>query len=261
MTGSAGQKRVPKSYLLGCPIPVPNLNTQDKVIHSLRSLRSIIELRRAQLMKLDELVKCRFVELFAQGFPIIKLGNVFETCSGGTPSSKNSDYYDGGNIPWLTSGEVNKGIIYQADSFITLAGLENSSAKWIPADSVVVAMYGATAGKVGLVKYRTTTNQAVCSILPHADYHPLFLYYAVQQQENWMLSQVVGGAQQNLSQQIVRRMEIPSPPYSLQIEFANYASRIDKLRFVVETSHNHKHFTICGLVYLYANPRLNLGFA
>lgn len=213
-------------------IEVPSLDKQNLIVKKLRKIKRIIDHRRAQLAKLDELVKCRFVEMFAHGFPKIILGNVFDTCSGGTPSSKNSSYYEGGTIPWLTSGEVNKGIIYYADSFISIAGLENSSAKWVPEDSVVVAMYGATAGKVGIVKYRTTTNQAVCSILPHAEYHPYFVYHAVKQQEDWMLSQVVGGAQQNLSQQIVRRMRIPSPPYSQQIEFANFANSVDKLRFV-----------------------------
>ena len=108
MTGSAGQKRVPKSYLLGCPIPVPNLNTQDKVIHSLRSLRSIIEHRRAQLAKLDELVKCRFVELFGdpgsnpRKWPIVTVQDIVTEVKYGTSRPAVA----GGKYPYLRMNNI-----------------------------------------------------------------------------------------------------------------------------------------------------------
>jgi type I restriction enzyme S subunit len=105
--------------------------------------------------------------MFGDGnFEVVTVGDTFKTTSGGTPSSKVLEYYEGGSIPWLTSGEVNQGVIKSVIGRITEDGLKNSSAKIVPSNSVVVAMYGAIAGKVGLLKISSTTNQAVCTILP-----------------------------------------------------------------------------------------------
>lgn len=161
------------------------------------------------------------------------LGERLETTSGGTPSRKHPEYYEGGSIPWLTSGEVNKGKIDTPDHFITEAGLRNSSAKLVPANSVVVAMYGATAGQVGLVTYETTTNQAVCCIKPNACVAPVFLRYALEFKKDWMIDQCAGGAQPNISQGIVKKVAIPDVTLARQQEFADFASQVDKLRFML----------------------------
>ena len=104
-----------------------------------------------------------------------KLGEVCETSSGGTPSRGNADYYEGGTIPWLRSGEVAQGLIYDTELFITELGLNNSSAKLFPTDTVVLAMYGATVGQVGLLKREMATNQAICGIFPNNELYPLTL--------------------------------------------------------------------------------------
>ena len=98
---------------------------------------------------------------------IIQLGDVCKTASGGTPLRNKKEYYKNGKIPWLKSGEVNQGIIYSSEEFITESGLKNSSAKKFPKNTILIAMYGATAGKVGLLKFKSTTNQAICGILPN----------------------------------------------------------------------------------------------
>ena len=84
-------------------------------------------------------------------------------CSGGTPKSTNSEYY-GGDIPWLNTREVNFNRISKTEGFITQAGLDNSSAKWIKKNCVIVAMYGATAGRCAITKIPLTTNQACCNL-------------------------------------------------------------------------------------------------
>lgn len=99
--------------------------------------------------------------------------------SGGTPSTKHPEYY-GGTIPWLRTQEVDFKPIYDTEIHITDLGLENSSAKWIPANSVIVAMYGATAGRIAIAKVPLTTNQACCNLIvdpQKADYR--YVYYAL----------------------------------------------------------------------------------
>ena len=88
-----------------------------------------------------------------QGWELKKLGDVCETGAGGTPLKTHKDYYEGGTIPWLLSGEVSQGEIFEAKNFITDKGLKNSSAKMFPPNTVLVAMYGATAGQVGILRF------------------------------------------------------------------------------------------------------------
>ena len=105
------------------------------------------------------------------------IGDLFETYSGGTPTKSNKEYYEGGLIPWLRSGEVCQKEITRTEMFITEKGLKESSAKYYPENTVVVAMYGATAAQVGILRIKSTSNQAVCGILPHKDFLPDFVYY------------------------------------------------------------------------------------
>ena len=175
-------------------------------------------------------VQSQFIEMFGKTKQS-SIGSLFDTTSGGTPSRTKSSYFDGGNIPWLTSSEVGQGLINKTESFITEEGLKNSSAKWVPANSVVVAMYGATVGKVGLLEIPCTTNQAVCSILPNESIIPMFLLYAVKDKEEWMIDQAAGAAQPNISQAVIRKMEIPVPPKEEQIAFVEIAKQADKSKF------------------------------
>ena len=105
------------------------------------------------------------------------LGVVCKTGSGGTPLKSKKEFYENGTIPWLMSGEVSQGEIHHATRFITSKGLENSSARIFPVNTVLIAMYGATAGQVGILKFEASTNQAVCGVLPNDQFLPEFLYY------------------------------------------------------------------------------------
>lgn len=172
----------------------------------------------------------QFIEMFSDS-RMAKLEDNIKTQSGGTPNTKKQEYYEGGNIPWLSSGEVNQGYIFSTEKFITQAGLDNSSAKWVPENSVLIAMYGATAGKVGFSTIPLTTNQAVCALLPCSSFDPLFLYYAVSQKTDWMISQCRGAAQPNISQGIIRSMELVKPPMEQQKQFVSIAEQADKSKF------------------------------
>ena len=176
--------------------------------------------------------KSQFIEMF-KNIPSVKIADCCITVSGGTPNTKKIEYYDGGDIPWLSSGEINQGYIFSTDKYITQLGLENSSAKWVPANSVVIAMYGATAGKVGFIKIPLTTNQAVCTLLPNDGFEPLYLYYATLSKTSWMISQCRGAAQPNISQSIIRSMEIPMATIDEQKRFCKLLTQADKSKSYV----------------------------
>lgn len=141
-----------------------------------------------------------------------KLEDVCKTSAGGTPLKSQKDYYLGGKIPWLMSGEVSQGEIFHSTNFITEKGLKNSSAKLFPENTVLVAMYGATAGQVGILRFEATTNQAVCGILPNDKMSPEYLFYCFLSKKDQLMSQAIGNAQPNISQQKIRNTLVPVPP-------------------------------------------------
>ena len=145
-----------------------------------------------------------------------RIGEVCKTGAGGTPLKSYKEYYEGGQIPWLLSGEVAQGEIFESKNFITQIGLENSSARIFPIDTVLVAMYGATAGQVGILRFEAATNQAVCGILPNKNFIPKFIYYAILSKKEELISKAAGNAQPNISQIKIKDTEIPVPPLSEQ---------------------------------------------
>lgn len=159
----------------------------------------------------------------------VLLGDVCKkVTSGGTPSTKHEEYYDG-NIPWLRTQEVNFGNIYSTEKTITEAGLKNSSAKLIPENSVIIAMYGATAGKSAVNKIPLTTNQACCNlIIDHdkADYR--YVYYYLLSNYEKVASSAVGAAQQNLGAKQIAAMPISLPDLSTQKKIANILGGLDE---------------------------------
>lgn len=150
-------------------------------------------------------------------------------CSGGTPTSSNPSYYDGG-IPWLNTNEINFCNIYKTNKTISKDGLEHSAAKWIPANSVIVAMYGVTAGKSAIAKIPLTTNQACCNLIideEKADYR--YVYYFLKQQSENLNKLANGGAQQNLNSLIIKKYKICLPSLPIQRKIASILSSYDSL--------------------------------
>jgi len=144
------------------------------------------------------------------------LGEVCKTGAGGTPLKAKKVYYEGGTIPWLMSGEVSQGEIREANNFITQKGLENSSARLFPKNTVLVAMYGATSGQVGILKFEAATNQAVCGILPNKQFIPAFLFYLMLSKKDELVAQASGNAQPNISQIKIRNTLVPLAPLTEQ---------------------------------------------
>ena len=139
------------------------------------------------------------------------LGEVFFTTSGGTPSRKNKAFYEG-SIPWVKSGELDKGLILDTEEKITEEAIQNSSAKKFPAGTLLIALYGATIGKTAFLGVEAATNQAICGIFKSTHFDSKFLHTYLQFKKPDFISQGSGGAQPNISQTILKKLKIPLAP-------------------------------------------------
>jgi type I restriction enzyme S subunit len=139
------------------------------------------------------------------------LGNIFKTTSGGTPSRKKLEFYRG-NIPWVKSGELENNIIYGTEEKITDDAIKNSSAKIFPAGTLLIALYGATIGKLAFLGIKATTNQAVCGIFDNGVILSKYTYYYLLFRRPKLIQSGMGGAQPNISQDIVRKQPFPIIP-------------------------------------------------
>jgi len=138
------------------------------------------------------------------------------TTSGGTPSRSNLAYFDG-SIPWVKSGELEDNYIEATEEHISEIGLKESSAKLFPQGTVLVALYGATIGKTGILKVEATTNQAICGLTPkNNSFIPEYLAQWIRYQRPNLVAQSSGGAQPNINQGIIRRFLVPLPPLNEQ---------------------------------------------
>ncbi len=159
---------------------------------------------------------------------VVKIEDIAETSSGGTPSRDKKEYY-GGKIPWVKSGELREKIIYDVEEKITESGLKNSSAKMFPKGTLLIAMYGATVGKTGVLGIDATTNQAVCAILPKRnDLDINYLWYSLRFRKSLLNSSSSGGAQPNISQEIIRFFRIPLPQLIEQKQISEILLTIDQ---------------------------------
>ena len=159
----------------------------------------------------------------------LKLADVCKTfTSGGTPSRKKPEYFKNGTIPWVRSKELNDGVIVEVEEYITADALQNSSAKILPKDTDLLAMYGATVGKLGILGFASSCNQACAAMVPKdgiADYR--FLYYLLLNHRETIISQATGGAQQNLSGELIKKFTFDFPSYLEQQAIADVLWKLD----------------------------------
>ncbi|EFD1041911.1 restriction endonuclease subunit S [Escherichia coli] len=152
----------------------------------------------------------------------LKIEDFCSTGSGGTPSRSKPEYYEGGDIPWIKSGDLKDSKIYEANEYITAAGLENSSAKIVEKDSILIAMYGATVGRLAILGINAATNQAICNIRPDTTIADMkYLYYFLKSKFSYFVENAVGGAQPNISQGLIKSLEVPLPSLDEQKRIAD----------------------------------------
>lgn len=148
------------------------------------------------------------------------LGNIGQWQSGATPSRLCKEYY-GGTIPWLKTGDLNDGYIYDIPEYITEKALAETSVKLNPVGSILIAMYGATIGKVGMLTFPATTNQACCACVDYSGIEQKYLFYFLVSHKEEFIMQGGGGAQPNISKEKIVETLIPIPPRPEQVRIVN----------------------------------------
>ena len=224
-----------------CTVWIPELTEQKRIGKLLRSLDRKIELNRAINQNLEAMAKQLYDYWFVQfdfpneegkpykssggemvwnkklkreipkGWNISLIKDIATTYSGGTPQSTNIEYYNNGEIAWINSGELNSPIITKTTNYITKCGLENSSAKLYPSNSILVAMYGATAGKVSLLTFEACSNQAVCGIIPTIENMLYYVYFHISSLYSHFITLSTGSARDNISQNTIKNILLPIP--------------------------------------------------
>lgn len=160
----------------------------------------------------------------------VKIGDFIKVTSGGTPSRKKPEYYNEGKIPWIKTGDLKCKELFSSGEFINEKGLKNSSAKLFPPGTVLIALYGATIGACSILRIEAATNQACAALIPNKKIDPVFLYYFLRHQKPKLIAAGVGGAQPNISGQIIKSTVIPLPPLPTQRRIAAILDQADALR-------------------------------
>lgn len=229
-----------------CPIALPPLKEQERIVgildESFAKIDESIKILEQDLLNLDELMQSALQKAFnplknnakenyklPQGWEWKSLGEIANTSSGGTPSRNKKEYWENGNIKWLKSGELNDGYIDFIEENITEEAIKNSSAKIFQKGTLLIAMYGATAGKLGILNLDSTTNQAICAFL-HKDknikFLEKFLFYFLFFLRDKIIKDSFGGAQPNISQTYIKNLQIPLPPIKEQEQIASHLDEL-----------------------------------
>ena len=199
-------------------LPVPSIEEQRKIVSDYETLTRRIKLNELMIQKLEDTAQTIYRKMFVDDIDPENLpegwrmGTIGEFCkevkSGGTPSRSNNVYWEHQDYPWLKTGEVHNNIIIDTEEFISEKGLKHSSAKLIEKGSIIMAMYGATAAQVGYLDIETTTNQACCNMTCKSKEDASFLFFHLLQHQNDIKRLANGGAQENLSQELIVQQPI-----------------------------------------------------
>ena len=210
-------------------LPVPLIEEQRKIVAEYQAVERRIENNRRLIASLESTAQTIYRQMFVdnidpenlpQGWRMGTIGEFCkETKSGGTPSRTKNEYWDRKDYRWLKSGEVANNVIFDTEEYISEKGLKGSSAKVIPSGAVIMAMYGATASQVAYLDCDATTNQACCNMLTDSFEEAAYLYFHCLFQQEKIKRLANGGAQENLSQEVICKQTIIVPPLNYIIPF------------------------------------------
>ena len=216
-----------------------SLDKQAKIVEILGNAELVILKRRQQLAELDKLIKARFVEMFggihdSKMYPYKLVNDLTDVISGGTPSRDVNEYWEGGTIPWVKTTELQNNYVTEVEEYITEEGLNNSSAKIVPAGTVLIAMYGQgkTRGMTAYLDIEACTNQACACILPSDKINQTFLWQFFVLSYDNLRNRAKGGNQPNLNGNIIKNYPVLYPPIELQEQFAAFVKQTDKSKVV-----------------------------
>ena len=163
-----------------------------------------------------------------EGWVVEKIEDIAQTGSGGTPKSTNSSYYTDGEVPWINSGELSQTVITSTSNFITEEGLKNSNAKLFPSGTILVAMYGATAGKVSFLSFEASTNQAICAIMLSDVRMRYYLKNVIEDLYQYLVNLSTGSARDNLSQDMIKNIKVVIPSNEILDRYYHFSNNIIK---------------------------------
>ncbi len=242
--------------LKNCEFDLPPLDEQKKLAELLWAANDLKESYKKAITATDEMLKAKFREMFGDAgddssrggaetqsesdscqkilanSKRVCIGEVADVFSGGTPSRDNPKYWKDGSIPWVKTTELRNSFINDTEEKITELGLENSSAKLMPVNTILVAMYGQgkTRGMTGCLSIPATTNQACACIVVHdcVDVRYLWMLLILSYQELRRMANST--SQANLSLDSIKHFQIPLPPLSLQREFVAIADKAESAK-------------------------------
>ena len=213
--GSANQASISLVDIFNFRIALPNEKETLAIASVLGSLDNKIDLLHRQNQTLEAMAEMLFRQWFIEeaeeSWEKGKLGDYIQTTSGGTPSRANVNFYENGNTRWVKSKELDGTFIFDTEEKITEEAVKKSSAKLIPANAILIAMYGATIGQFGILAKPATCNQAICALIPNEQYPYSFLHIFIKSNKEYIESLAMGSAQQNISQVIIKDINILIP--------------------------------------------------
>ena len=237
----AAQAGFNKEDLSKLEIECPALIEQDEIVSVLEKVESVIQKRKQELKLLDDLIKARFVEMFrsihdSREYPYVAVKDLTDVISGGTPSRDYIEYWENGTIPWVKTTELQNNVITSVDEYITTLGLAESSAKLVPAGTVLVAMYGQgkTRGMTAYLDIEASTNQACACILPSEKIESMFLWKYFELSYDKLRSLAQGAGQPNLNGNMIKNFKVLVPPIAMQKDYINFVKQVDKSKVIVQ---------------------------
>lgn len=230
---------------------VPPLQTQKRIASILSAYDDIIENNQKQIKLLEEAAQRLYKEWFVdlrfpghesvkivdgvpEGWKIKKIEELADTMSGGTPTRSHEEYYSSGEILWLKTKELNDGFIFDTEEKITEAGLKNSSAKLFEKGCIILAMYGATIGRLGISSVTMCCNQACCVLKIKEIFLFEYVYLWLVNNREMLISRGRGSAQSNLSQELIKQIEVRIPSDGVLIKFSNIVDKLLKNKEILE---------------------------
>ena len=237
--------------LLSLEVPVPPLHVQQRIASILSTYDDLIENNQKQIKLLEEAVQRLYKEWFVdlrfpghegvkvvdgvpKGWKIKTIEELADTMSGGTPTRSHEEYYSSGEILWLKTKELNDGFIFDTEEKITEAGLKNSSAKLFEKGCIILAMYGATIGRLGISSVTMCCNQACCVLKIKEKILFEYVYLWLVNNREMLISRGRGSAQSNLSQELIKQIEVRIPSDGVLIKFSNVVDKLLKNKEILE---------------------------
>lgn len=239
LVNGATRQKLTQATMRKMKIPVLSEIDQLKIVEIIGSIQDLKDNYCSILCKADELVKARFVEMFGsihdcKIYPYTSTKNLCDVISGGTPSREKSEYWEKGDIPWIRTADLQNEVITESIEYITKKGLDNSSAKLVPPNTILIAMYGQgkTRGMTGYLNIEASTNQACACILPGNKINPVFMWKYYELSYEKLRCMAKGGNQPNLNGNMIKDFLVLLPPMELQNEFVNFVKQVDKSKFL-----------------------------